>query len=65
MKNAEEVRADALEKMLKVLWDQGVTEAFVSECCGKLYVGVAPPKTCKACGKEPTARSVNKSLDNG
>lgn len=47
-----------LEKILKPFREQGVEKVYVSECCGRTYVGREPAKRCRTCDKTPVSKEI-------
>jgi len=42
---------------------QGVRLVYVAECCGRVYVGLEPPKRCRTCTKTPIVETVEISAE--
>lgn len=40
-------------RLAKPFFDQGATEVFMATCCGRLYAGIEPPKSCRGCQRTP------------
>jgi hypothetical protein len=59
------VDQDTIQKVLIEFRQQGVTEVYQAECCGRTYLGRTPCTECRTCGQRPESRRVQvKELDN-
>jgi hypothetical protein len=48
----------AIEEILPTFQMQGVETVFVSECCGRIYVGRAAASSCRTCERTPVNQQV-------
>lgn len=57
-KTSEQRTEDALHSILAEFQKQGEKRVYVTECCGRLYVGVQIPTGCRTCSKTPDYEEV-------
>jgi hypothetical protein len=41
----------SLKLLAKEFFLQGAPKLFVGQCCGRIYIGVAPAVKCRTCNK--------------